>query len=407
MKVNSLDFELVRAVKPSCVEFDCPLCGKSQIIKTYRRFFARKNLLCHSCNMKELMKTDKFKNIYSQVGHQRSEKNKKQRSSEEHISYIKNMLVKKGFIFKDVCLSNNTEPVYTYQCSKCGNIDKWQEYTDGQYSGQPFCKKCFVALRSKPEDEIVSYIKSFYFGNIILNTREIIKPKELDIWLPELNLAIEYNGLYWHSGDNTGLNEKTELCEAKGIKLIHIFENEWKNLKLRDSIKNIIKAFVTGIFTDEIIAYFSFTKNNIKYIDRRFPYYLNNRYCSTNPKKLYYYTNNENFVNNKTDNYIYNCGYDVYLLEGADTKNIEKFEIINIIKSSPVPVKSFNDLSNLEPNQKIDFLCPNCNKHYYLLAKTIQNKSELICGRCSQARKMSLIQKQHHYGKAWGKNFKK
>ena len=70
-------------------------------------------------------------------------------------------------------------------------------------------------------------------------------------------------------------------------------------------------------------------------------------------------------------------------------------------------MKSFSDLSNLEPNQKIDFLCPNCNKHYSLLAKTIQNKSELICGRCSQARKMSLIQKQHHYGKAWGKDFKK
>ncbi len=51
---------------------------------------------------------------------------------------------------------------------KYGNIDKWQEYTEGQYSGHPFCKKCFVALRSKPEDEIVSYIKSFYFGNIIL-----------------------------------------------------------------------------------------------------------------------------------------------------------------------------------------------------------------------------------------------
>ena len=86
MKVNSLDFELVRAAKPSCVEFDCPLCGKSQIIKTYRRFFVRKNLLCHSCNMKELMKTDKFKNIYSKVG--KKQKKKKKKTKKQQRAYF-------------------------------------------------------------------------------------------------------------------------------------------------------------------------------------------------------------------------------------------------------------------------------------------------------------------------------
>jgi hypothetical protein len=63
------------------------------------------------------------------------------------------------------------------------------------------------------------------------NIRSIIPPYELDIYIPEKNLAIEFCGLYWHStavnsDKNYHLN-KTLLCKKKGIRLITIFEDEW------------------------------------------------------------------------------------------------------------------------------------------------------------------------------------
>ncbi len=63
------------------------------------------------------------------------------------------------------------------------------------------------------------------------NTRKIISPLELDFYLPEYNMAIEFNGLYWHSesikNDKNYHFNKTEKCNKQNIRLIHIFEDEW------------------------------------------------------------------------------------------------------------------------------------------------------------------------------------
>ena len=60
----------------------------------------------------------------------------------------------------------------------------------------------------------------------ITNTRSIIKPKELDIWVPEHNVVIEVNGLYWHCTDIPITDkrhlEKFELARRHGIKLLQI-----------------------------------------------------------------------------------------------------------------------------------------------------------------------------------------
>ena len=72
--------------------------------------------------------------------------------------------------------------------------------------------------------------------------RSIAKPYEVDIYLPDYNLAIEYNGLYWHSEiykKNDYHINKTELCEKNEIKLLQIFEDEW--VYKRDIVKSIIK----------------------------------------------------------------------------------------------------------------------------------------------------------------------
>lgn len=103
--------------------------------------------------------------------------------------------------------------------------------------------------------ELLQFIKSVYSGKIIENTRKVISPKELDIYLPEKQLAFEFNGTYWHS-EHAGLSknyhqEKTKACHKAKIRLIHIFEHEW--LFNRDKIKSLIRSAL-GIYSIRLYA---------------------------------------------------------------------------------------------------------------------------------------------------------
>jgi len=91
-------------------------------------------------------------------------------------------------------------------------------------------------------NEIINFLKEIGIENITINNRKIISPYELDIYLPDYKLAIEYNGLYWHSELNKDKDyhvHKYEMCNNIGISLIQIWEDDW-NLK-NDILKSIIK----------------------------------------------------------------------------------------------------------------------------------------------------------------------
>jgi hypothetical protein len=100
------------------------------------------------------------------------------------------------------------------------------------------------AASSVSEKEILYLIKNSV-GDIEIqtNTRAIIPPKELDIYIPRYKLAIEYNGLYWHSikqgKDISYHSSKTDSCNENGIRLINVFENEWRNK--REIVESNIK----------------------------------------------------------------------------------------------------------------------------------------------------------------------
>ena len=92
------------------------------------------------------------------------------------------------------------------------------------------CEKCFPNNASKAEREIVKFLEDkLGIKDIECNTKRIINPKELDIYIPSKQFAIEYNGLYWHidNDDKTKMKDKTLLCKKLGIQLIHIFSDEW------------------------------------------------------------------------------------------------------------------------------------------------------------------------------------
>lgn len=106
------------------------------------------------------------------------------------------------------------------------------------------CPKC-GNQQSKGEDEVAQFLEKNIDFKIETRNKDVISPYELDIYIPEKKIAIEYDGLIWHSEkfgkDKSYHLMKTELCEKQGIGLIHIFENEWYNNK------DIVKAKLLNI----------------------------------------------------------------------------------------------------------------------------------------------------------------
>ena len=104
---------------------------------------------------------------------------------------------------------------------------------------------------SKEENNLFEYVQSIYNGKLIQSNRSVLNGKELDIFIPEKNLAIEYNGLYSHQYRPTETREclikgksyhlqKTLSCEKKEIQLLQFYSDEW-NLK-PDIVKSVISS---------------------------------------------------------------------------------------------------------------------------------------------------------------------
>jgi len=81
--------------------------------------------------------------------------------------------------------------------------------------------------RSIKEDELYRFILSIYKGEVIKSYRDKL---EIDIYLPEIKLGFEFNGLYWHSEklkDKNYHSDKTKYFLEKDIRIIHIWEDDW------------------------------------------------------------------------------------------------------------------------------------------------------------------------------------
>lgn len=105
------------------------------------------------------------------------------------------------------------------------------------------CFSCSPA-GSRAQEDIAKWIES---KNIIIkrNDRQTIPGYELDIHCEEKRIAIEYNGLYWHSQINKSSfyhNNKTKISKKNEIRLIHVFEDEWKNKR------KVVESFIIGYF---------------------------------------------------------------------------------------------------------------------------------------------------------------
>lgn len=138
--------------------------------------------------------------------------------------------------------------IYSWNCVGCNNT--FVASIDNGIT--PRCKIC-NPIKSGISNMEMELFTSLNTPNKIQSDRTILEGKELDIYIPDKKLAIEFDGLFWHS-ESQGIDKdyhmnKTLRCNEKGIRLIHIFENEWIRNKL------IVQALINkslGLYTELI-----------------------------------------------------------------------------------------------------------------------------------------------------------
>lgn len=138
---------------------------------------------------------------------------------------------------------NYSKTIFTKSFEKvliiCPTHGEFWQIADAHLSGKG-CKKCVNQI-SKGENELYTWIKSLKIKTQH-SERKLISPYEIDIYLPEYNIGIEYNGVYWHcekQGKHQNYHKnKTELALNNNIYLLQFWDKEWLNKK--DIVKSII-----------------------------------------------------------------------------------------------------------------------------------------------------------------------
>lgn len=129
---------------------------------------------------------------------------------------------------------------YKWNCNNCGS--EVLDHVD--YGRIPRCLKCNPKIVSKNEIALRDYVASLGFA-VIANDKDTLKDREYDILIPEKKVAIEFNGIYWHSSkykDRYYHVDKFIKSRELGIRLIQVWEDEWINKS--DIVKSRLQALL-------------------------------------------------------------------------------------------------------------------------------------------------------------------
>jgi len=157
----------------------------------------------------------------------------------------------------DICKDNEIQVTskndndYTFKCNKCGNsFDKTCIISDYKnYSIS--CPECYKNNKRKAQKEVEVFVNNLGFSTIC-EYKDI--GCEVDIFVPDKKVAIEYCGLVWHSTkyrkDTKCHKKKLDLCNKNGIRLITMYEDEWRNKRniCESRIKSILGVIKNRIF---------------------------------------------------------------------------------------------------------------------------------------------------------------
>lgn len=176
------------------------------------------------------------KTCLDKFGHWNSRENYKIDNDSNHISYIGNSI----HIFK--CDNGNG---HNFEISNSNYYGRFRTNT-------PLCTLCNPVgeNRSIKENEIFDFIESMNV-NIVKSYRD---KYEIDIYLPDKKIGFEFNGIHWHSDKFLDKNyhyNKTKYFEERGIRIFHIWEDDW--VYKRDIVKSMITSKVL-VSTNRIYA---------------------------------------------------------------------------------------------------------------------------------------------------------
>lgn len=120
----------------------------------------------------------------------------------------------------DICYSSGKRVWW-----KCKNGHSWYLSPNSRITNATGCAKCSEELRTSfPEQAILYYLSKM--GMFVVNRKKIDNRIEIDIYLEEYKIGIEYDGCRYHKGKESEEREsrKDKYCEENGIMLIHVKE---------------------------------------------------------------------------------------------------------------------------------------------------------------------------------------
>ena len=162
---------------------------------------------------------------------------------------------------------NNTQKEYINIVCKKHGVFK-QKISNHMYGNG--CPKCGVSV-SKGEDEIYNFLKDYVKT---YQRHRLENNKEVDLLIKELGIGIEYNGLRWHSDafqkENSYHLQKTNYCKEQGIRLIHVFEDEWlfKKEIVKSRILNLIGKTPNKIYARNCEIKIVSSKESVEFLEQ-------------------------------------------------------------------------------------------------------------------------------------------
>lgn len=208
------------------VLFRCTSCNNEFYRKPNTFLCSKLKTPCPICTKKQLHK-------------------EKTKTNEDFINDIANIYGEGKYTLLSDYISSNCK--VKLKCNDCGRIFEKEANSFLQHNGCPY-HNCNSSYKEK---ELFSFIKGMC-NDAINNDRKTLDGYELDVLVPSKQIAFEFDGIFWHN-ENNKTNDyhlnKTIICNNKGVRLIHIFEDEWINKK------NIWKSMIANIL--------GFTKNKI------------------------------------------------------------------------------------------------------------------------------------------------
>lgn len=261
-EVPDMDF-LVSDPREFMFEYDC---GHSEKIRT--RNFVRQHRVCSKC--KSTKPPQRFKKSRPKYINAVCSKCNNQITIQT-LSYLYNIKRHNGDYICNICASSKgirlseklKSPEFAHVFWSKKNefspdeitassglrvileCEKGHEWTPFAYAigGCPRCAQS--ALVSKQEQSLVDFVCSLVGkSRVRTSVRDVIYPKELDIYVPSRGVAIEFNGTYWHSEENGKHKDyhfdKWLACKDRGITLISVWEDDW--LYRRSVIERVLES---------------------------------------------------------------------------------------------------------------------------------------------------------------------